>query len=93
MTANKIYIITLGVGLKCPCKIHLNTQWEGRGGGQVIIQGLLDGVCFYFVQNLGGILPPPPSFRRPCKVQCTCGIFCGFGPSVSGAIVYWFLQA
>ena len=24
-----IYIIAFGVGLKCPCKIHLNTQWGG----------------------------------------------------------------
>ena len=26
MTSNVIYIVTLGVGCKCPCKIHLNTQ-------------------------------------------------------------------
>ena len=25
-----IYIVALGVGFKCPRKIHLNTQW-GRG--------------------------------------------------------------
>ena len=31
MTANMIYIVALGVGLKCPRKVHLNTQW---GGGQ-----------------------------------------------------------
>ena len=30
MTANMIYIVALGVGLKCPRKVHLNTQW-GRG--------------------------------------------------------------
>ena len=24
-----IYIVALGVGLKCPRKIHLNTQWGG----------------------------------------------------------------
>ena len=30
MTANMIYIVALGVGLKCPRKIHLNTQWGGR---------------------------------------------------------------
>ena len=33
MTANMIYIFALGVGLKCPRKIHLNTQW---GGGRAI---------------------------------------------------------
>jgi hypothetical protein len=26
MTSNLIYIVALGVGLKCPRKIHLNTQ-------------------------------------------------------------------
>ena len=26
MTSNMIYIVALGVGFKCPCKIHLNTQ-------------------------------------------------------------------
>ena len=30
LTSNMIYIVALGVGLKCPCKIDLNTQW-GRG--------------------------------------------------------------
>ena len=31
MTSNMIHIVALGVGLKCPPEIHLNTQW-GRGG-------------------------------------------------------------
>ena len=26
MTANMIYTVALGVGLKCPSKVHLNTQ-------------------------------------------------------------------
>ena len=26
MTSNMIYIVALGVGFKCPRKIHLNTQ-------------------------------------------------------------------
>ena len=26
MTANMIYFVALGVGLKCPRKVHLNTQ-------------------------------------------------------------------
>ena len=29
MTSNMIYIVALGVGLKCPRKIHLNTQCKG----------------------------------------------------------------
>ena len=34
LISNMIYIVALGVGLKCPRKIHLNTQW-GVGGGVV----------------------------------------------------------
>ena len=29
MTSKMIHIVALGVGLKCPRKIHLNTQWAG----------------------------------------------------------------
>ena len=29
MTSNMIYIVAFGVGLKCPSKIHLNTQCGG----------------------------------------------------------------
>jgi len=29
MTANMIYTVALGVGLKCLRKVHLNTQWGG----------------------------------------------------------------
>ena len=36
MTSNMIYIVVLGVGLKCPRNIHLNTQC---GGGQVAVAG------------------------------------------------------
>ena len=32
MTSNMIYIVALGVGFKCPRKIHLNTQWGGQKG-------------------------------------------------------------
>ncbi len=28
MTSNILHIIPFGVGFKCPCKIHLNTQNE-----------------------------------------------------------------
>ena len=35
MTSNMIYILALAVGLKCPHKIHLNTQWRW-GGGRVV---------------------------------------------------------
>ena len=31
MTANMIYTVALGVGLKCPRKVHLNTQWGWAG--------------------------------------------------------------
>ena len=30
-TSNMIYIVALGVGLKCPRKIHLNIQCDGSG--------------------------------------------------------------
>ena len=33
MTSNMIYIVALGGGLKCPRKVHLNTQW---GGGRTL---------------------------------------------------------
>ena len=36
MTSNMIYTVALGVGFKCPRKIHLNTQW---GGGATFIPG------------------------------------------------------
>ena len=29
LTSNMIYIVALGVGFKCPRKIHLNTQCGG----------------------------------------------------------------
>ena len=29
MTSNIIDIVAFGVGIKCPRKIHLNTQWGG----------------------------------------------------------------
>ena len=34
MTSNMIYIVAFGVGLKCPCKIHLNTQCPTHAGPQ-----------------------------------------------------------
>ena len=30
LTLNMICIVALGVGLKCPRKIYLNTQWENN---------------------------------------------------------------
>ena len=32
MMSNMIYIVALGVGLKCPRKIHLNLQWGWEPG-------------------------------------------------------------
>ena len=29
MASNMIYIVEIGGGFKCPCKIHLNTQCPG----------------------------------------------------------------
>ena len=54
MTSNMIYIVALGAGLKCPRKIHLNSQCQtralfyqfyhvteagGNGVNTVVIQG------------------------------------------------------
>ena len=39
MTSNMIYIVALGVGFKCPRKVHLNTQWgEGLMIGPKILK-------------------------------------------------------
>ena len=35
LTSHIINIVAHGVGLKCPRKIHLNTQWGWGGGGKV----------------------------------------------------------
>ena len=37
MTSNMIYIVAFCVGLKCPRKIHLNTQCSGGGGGGEVL--------------------------------------------------------
>ena len=37
ITSIMIYIVAFGVGLKCPHKIHLNTQWRG-GGLKALVQ-------------------------------------------------------
>ena len=42
MTSNMIYIVEFGGGLKCPLKIHLNTQW-----GEIIIIWNFRGPLFY----------------------------------------------
>jgi hypothetical protein len=44
MTSNKIYIVAFGVGLKCPRKIHLNTQRGGGGsrGVKILIYSILN---------------------------------------------------
>ena len=39
ITSNVIYIVALGVGLKCPLKIHLNTQWGGASSNVRLFKG------------------------------------------------------
>ena len=41
MTSNIIYIVALAVGLKCPHKIHLNTQCPAHIGDHVIYEWYL----------------------------------------------------
>ena len=38
MTSNMIYIFALGVGFKCPRKIHLNTQCSGAGVNVYLVE-------------------------------------------------------
>ena len=38
LTSNMIYIIALGIGFKCPRKIHLNTEWGGGGQKSPILR-------------------------------------------------------
>ena len=59
MTSNMIYIVAFGVGLKCPRKIHLNTQcWEQQ---QWWNRYLLLNVQ----KSWGQLSPLPLKFRRP----------------------------
>ena len=56
LTSNMIYIVALGVGLKCPIKIHLNTQWGGGGSSNV---RLFKGEGFASIPNKScGIIGP-----------------------------------
>ena len=67
ITSNMIYIVALGVGLKCSRKIHLNTQCRDGArsenlGGRVIRGGQKSGGghCV-FKWILRGHLKPTPS--------------------------------
>ena len=76
MTPNIIYIVALGVGFKCPRKIHLNTQW-GRGASRNVVGKIChphgwDMVCIWLTylpqSGRGEVLSPaPPQFLGPCK--------------------------
>ena len=79
LTSNMIYIVALGVGFKCPRKIHLNTQWGG--GGASCTTRLFEGEGFDSIPSkilarwqlatcpsapYPRLLAPGPSyFRRP----------------------------
>ena len=49
MTSDMIYIVAFGVGFKCPCKIHLNTQW---GWGHTKVSTYIS-VILYIYGNTG----------------------------------------
>ena len=36
MTSNIFHSVAFGVGIKCPRKIHLNTQWGGEGASKSV---------------------------------------------------------
>ena len=59
MTSNMIYIVAFGVGLKCPRKIHLNTQCRGGGANPTLPPpppGSIGSVLF----RVGTVSPPVP---------------------------------
>ena len=57
LNSEMIYIVALGVGLKCPHKIYLNTQCSeyvclGGGGEQLVIySGANKSECFTFIST------------------------------------------
>ena len=80
MTSNMIHIVALGVGFKCPHKIHLNTQWGGEQKYPKIQISVDHSTLFqpagadYAHHNT---TPPSPpvfqTFPRPCNgVRAIC---------------------
>ena len=66
ITSNMIYIVALGGGFKCPCNIHLNTQWRGGGGNHHI---LIDHLTLSYPGKGRQIVPTKllfTPFLRPC---------------------------
>ena len=52
MTPNMIYTVALGVGFKCPHKIHLNTQWGEAQGDKYSPASWFRRPCFLFKPGL-----------------------------------------
>ena len=54
ITSNMIYIVALGVGLKCPRKIHLNTQCPPSPQKKIMKKWLavMDSIQFCFLGPL-----------------------------------------
>ena len=62
ITANMIYLVALGLGLKCLCKVHLNTQCTE--------------VCFASwpsggFTTMAVINPPESKLAKRTSVHCT----------------------
>jgi hypothetical protein len=80
MTLNMIYIVALGVGLKCPHKIHSGRSHAGGVGGLKPPQFSADQLT---LSRPGGthyphpVLVAPPVFqtlRRPCHLNTQWGL-------------------
>ena len=64
MTSNMIYIVALGVGFKCPRKIHLNTQCPPSPRFFYLRLALL---CYSYIQGDGPYLRPSKSSHDLCS--------------------------
>ena len=64
MTSNLIYTVAFGSGLKCPRKIHLNTQWGGGKLVGIICPLLVDIGLNGLSKSRGALVPLVPTALR-----------------------------
>ena len=64
MTSNILIIIAFGVGIKCPRKIHLNTQWGGGKLVGIICTLLVDIGLNGLSKSRGALVPLVPTALR-----------------------------
>ena len=71
MTSNIIDVVAFAVGFKCPRKIHLNTQWGGRGQN---IEKSADVFCEWSLSCPTNFCAQ--STKRRATVGANCQIYC-----------------